>query len=287
LNAETVTSENKWDAIIESRSSIFDLKIHEIWLYRDLLSLFIKREIVVSYKQTILGPLWFFIQPILTTLMFLLVFNKIAGLPTGGMPPVIFYISGIIVWNYFSDSVRLTSDTFVKNSNVFGKVYFPRAIMPLSVVLSNLVRFSTQFVLFLLVYFYFALTGYKFQANAAIVLLPVLLLIIAVLALSFGLLISAMTTKYRDLVFLVQFGIQLWMYGTPVIYPLKLIPAKYRIFILLNPVSSVIEAFKYAFTGSGEVPGFWLMYSACFAVVFFLISLAVFNKTEKKFMDTV
>jgi len=274
-------------SVISPRKNLFDLQLNEIWRYRDLLTLFIKRDIVVTYKQTILGPLWFFIQPLLTTLMFFLVFNKIAGISTDGVPPLVFYMAGITMWNYFSESLRLTSDTFVKNANIFGKVYFPRVIMPLSIVFSNLVKFSIQFFLFLAVFLYFYFNSTTMHPNATILLLPFYIVIIALLALSFGLTISAMTTKYRDLTFLIQFGIQLWMYVTPVIYPLTTIPEKYRVYIMLNPVSSIVEGFKYAFTGAGYFSVNGLLYSLIFSIVFFLISLAVFNRTEKTFMDTV
>jgi lipopolysaccharide transport system permease protein len=272
---------------ITPRKGLFDLKLDEIWHYRDLLILFIKRDITVTYKQTIMGPLWFFIQPLLTTLMFLMVFGKIAGIPTGGVPPILFYMGGITIWNYFSDSLRLTSDTFVKNAGLFGKVYFPRIVTPLSVVASNLVKFGIQFILFLAVFFYYLFTGSSVHPNASLFLLPVYLIILALMALSFGLIISAMTTKYRDLTFLIQFGIQLWMYATPVIYPISQIPAKYQKIIMLNPVSSIVESFKYSFTGSGSFSSKGMIYSGIFSFVLFFISLAIFNRTEKTFMDTV
>jgi len=272
---------------ITPRKTLFDLKLKEVWHYRDLLILFVKRDIVVTYKQTIMGPLWFFIQPLLTTLMFFLVFGQIAGIPTGGVPPLLFYMGGITIWNYFSESLRLTSDTFVKNAGLFGKVYFPRVITPLSIVCSNLVKFGIQLMLFLVVYFYYLLNNTAVQPNSTLLLLPVYILVIALMALSFGLIISAMTTKYRDLTFLIQFGVQLWMYITPVIYPVSQIPEKYQGLIMLNPVSPVVEAFKYSFTSSGTFSIIGLLYSTVFAIVFFLIGLAIFNRTEKTFMDTV
>jgi len=275
------------NTIILPQKSLFDLKLKEIWQYRDLLFLFIKRNIVVTYKQTMLGPLWFFIQPILTTLMFLLVFNKIAGISTDGLPPILFYIAGITLWNYFSESLRLTSDTFVKNANIFGKVYFPRVVMPLSIVLSTLVKFLIQFILFLIIYIYYFLTLNSFGPNFTALLLPFYIIIISLLSLGLGLAISAMTTKYRDLTFLIQFGIQLFMYATPVIYPLSTIPEKYQVYIMLNPMTSIIEAFKYSFTGVGSFSINGLIYSTVFAIIIFIISLAIFNRTEKNFMDTV
>jgi lipopolysaccharide transport system permease protein len=273
--------------IITPRKSLFDLKLYEIWDYRDLFVLFIKRDITITYKQTVLGPLWFFIQPLLTTLMFLLVFGRIAGIPTGEVPPVLFYMGGITIWNYFSECLRLTSDTFVKNAGLFGKVYFPRIITPLSIVSSNLVKFSIQFSLFLVVFFYYYLTGNQIHPNITLFFLPFYVLILAVMALGFGLIISAMTTKYRDLTFLIQFGIQLWMYATPVIYPISQIPEKYRWIIMANPVSSIVEAFKYGFTGSGNFYLNGIIYSGLFSIFLFFIGLVIFNRIEKTFMDTV
>lgn len=272
---------------ISPKKSLFNFQFKEIWKYRDLLFLFIKRDITVTYKQTIMGPLWFFIQPMLTTAMFLLVFGKIARISTGGVPPILFYMGGITIWNYFSESLRLTSDTFVKNAGLFGKVYFPRVITPLSVVASNLVKFLIQLSLFLIVFFYYIFTGSSVHPNFALLLLPLFVLIIALLSLSFGLIISAMTTKYRDLTFLIQFGIQLWMYVTPVIYPVSEIPAKYRGLVMANPVSSIVEAFKYSFTGLGSFSISSLVYSGIFSIVLLFVGLAIFNRTEKTFMDTV
>jgi lipopolysaccharide transport system permease protein len=274
-------------SVITPRKGLFNLKLNEVWFYRDLLVLFIKRDITVIYKQTIMGPLWFFIQPLLTTLMFLLVFGRIAGIPTDGVPPILFYLGGITVWNYFSESLRLTSDTFVKNAGLFGKIYFPRIVTPLSVVSSNLVKFGIQFLLFLGVFFYYFFTNAQIHPNFTLLLLPIYIIILAIMALGFGLIISAMTTKYRDLTFLIQFGIQLWMYITPVIYPISQIPEKYRWVIMANPVSSLVESFKYGFTGSGIFLLNWVIYSAIFSFLLFLVSVAIFNRTEKTFMDTV
>jgi lipopolysaccharide transport system permease protein len=272
---------------ITSRKTIFDLNLNEIWHYRDLLILFIKRDITVSYKQTILGPLWFFIQPMLTTGMFLLIFGRIAKISTGGVPPILFYLGGITIWNYFSECLRLTSDTFVKNSALFGKVYFPRIISPLSIVSSNLVKFFIQFILFLAVFLYYYFSDAHIQPNGTLLLVPVYIIILALLALGFGLIISAMTTKYRDLTFLIQFGVQLWMYATPVIYPISQIPENYRWIVMANPVSSLVEAFKHGFTGSGSFSTGGLVYSGVFTIIIFFIGIAIFNRTEKTFMDTV
>ena len=272
---------------ITSRKRLFDLRLNEIWNYRDLFVLFIRRDITVTYKQTVLGPLWFFIQPLVTTLMFMLVFGKIAGITTGGIPPILFYLGGITIWNYFSESLRLTSDTFVKNAGIFGKVYFPRIILPLSIVSSNLVKFSIQFILFLGVFLYYYFADADIQPNFTLFFLPVYILILAIMSLGFGLIISAMTTKYRDLTFLIQFGIQLWMYITPIIYPMSKIPEKYRWVIIANPVSSVVEAFKYGFIGSGNFHLSGLIYSGIFAILLFFFGVAIFNRTERTFMDTV
>lgn len=272
---------------ISSRKILFDLKLKEVWYYRDLFVLFVKRDIAVTYKQTILGPFWFILQPLLTTLMFLLVFGKIAGISTNGLPPILFYLGGITIWNYFADSLRLTSDTFVKNAGLFGKVYFPRIISPLSVVFSNLVKFGIQFILFLAVFFYYLFTGSQLNPNLTLLLLPVYVLIIAILGLAFGLIISAMTTKYRDLTFLIQFGVQLWMYITPVIYSITQIPEKYRSLILLNPVSPIVEAFKYGFTGSGLYSPGSIIYSCIVSILLLFFGLGIFNRVEKTFMDTV
>ena len=272
---------------IQPKRHWLDINFKEIWQYRDLLVLFIRREIVVMYKQTILGPLWFFIQPMLTTLMFLLVFNGIAKIPTDGVPPILFYLGGITIWNYFAESFRLTSDTFTKNAAIFGKVYFPRAIMPMAVVISNLVKFGIQFLLFLGVYLYYFFTVDTINPNVILFYFPLFILLIALMGLSFGMVISALTTKYRDLKFLLQFAVQLWMYATPVIYPISQIPDRYRTFIMLNPLTSIVEAFKYSFTGVGYLSHKALIYSAIFTIVMLFLGIVIFNKTEQNFMDTV
>jgi lipopolysaccharide transport system permease protein len=272
---------------ITPRRYILDFKLNEIWNYRDLFLLFVKRDITVTYKQTVLGPLWFFIQPLLTTLMFLLVFGRIAHISTGGIPPILFYLGGITVWNYFSECLRLTSDTFVKNASLFSKVYFPRIITPLSIVTSNLVKFAIQFCLFLGVFMYYFFTNSNIHPNISLLLLPVYIVTLAIMSLGFGLIISAMTTKYRDLTFLIQFGIQLWMYATPVIYPLSQIPEKFRWIILGNPVSHIVEAFKFGFTGTGDFYPMGIIYSIFFSMFLVLTGIAIFNRTEKAFLDTV
>lgn len=273
----TITSENK----------LFDLKLKEIWRFRDLLTLFIKREVVIVYKQTILGPFWFFIQPILTTIMFTIIFGNVAKISTDGIPHILFYLSGVTAWNYFAESLKLNAETFQKNSELFKKVYFPRVLMPIAVVISNLLKFFIQFSLFIIVLFYYLLDGTKINPNSYILLLPIYVFVTAALGLAFGLIISALTSKYRDLKFLVQFGVQLWMYATPIIYPLSSIPEKYQWIAIANPLTSVIEAFKYSFLGNGHFSEYGLLYSFFFTIIIFLFGVFIFNKTEKNFIDTV
>lgn len=267
--------------------SIFDLKLQEIWRYRDLLILFVRRDFVSKYKQTVLGPAWFIIQPLLQTVMFTLVFGNIAGISTDGAPKTVFYLAGITAWNYFANCLNKTSAVFTQNATLFGKVYFPRAVTPLAIVLSNLIEFAIGLMLFLGFYFYYLSAGANIQPNNALFLLPVLILIMGFMGLGLGMLISAMTTKYRDLQNLVNFGVHLLMYATPVIYPISTIPEKYRWIILSNPMTGIIETFKYAFLGIGTFNWYYLAYSAGFTVMVFLLGLAIFNRTEKNFMDTV
>lgn len=280
--------ENKeWDLIIESKSSLFDLKFGEIWWYRDLLLLLVKRDFISFYKQTILGPLWFFIQPIFTTLVFTFVFGKLAGISTDGLPQPLFYLAGITAWNYFADCLTKTSTVFKDNANLFGKVYFPRLIMPLSIVVSNLVRFAVQFLLFLLMLVYFSLSGYEINMTWFVMLFPVLLLLMALFGLGLGLIVSAMTTKYRDLSFLITFGVQLLMYGTTVIYPLSSAPAQYKMMIEINPMTVIIETFRLGFLGQGFFNWFSFFMCASSIVLIFLLGIFVFNKTERSFVDTI
>jgi lipopolysaccharide transport system permease protein len=267
--------------------TLFDLKLKEIWRYRDLLVLFVRRDFVAKYKQTVLGPAWFVIQPLMQTVMFTLVFGNIAGISTDGAPKGVFYLAGITAWNYFANCLTKTSAVFTLNASLFGKVYFPRAVTPISIVLSNLIEFAIGFVLFLCFYFYYLLSGSSIQPNSTLLLLPVLILIMGFMGLGLGMLISAMTTKYRDLQNLVTFGVHLFMYATPVIYPISTIPEKYRWIILANPMTGIIETFKYGFLGIGTFNWYYLAYSAGFTLVVFLLGLAIFNRTEKNFMDTV
>lgn len=275
---------------IKPKNKLLDLNLSETWRYRDLLFLFVRRDFVAIYKQTVLGPLWFFIQPILTSLIQMVIFTGIAKLPVDNMPPLVFYLSGNVMWQYFSGCLTLTSNTFRDNAGIFGKVYFPRVITPLSMVISQLLKFGVQFSLFIAVW-----AVYMFQADASftlspswhILLLPVLILIMAGLGLGSGMLISALTTKYRDFSFLLTFAVQLMMYATPVIYPLSFVEAGYRKYILANPMTSVIETFRYGFTGTGTFEWTHLAYSFGFMVFVVFLGTIVFNKVEKTFMDTV
>lgn len=285
--AINVIEENNWDMVIEGRSSLFDLKLAEVWRYRDLLRMFVKRDFVSFYKQTVLGPLWFFIQPLFTTIIFTFVFGNLAGLSTDGLPQPLFYLAGITAWNYFGDCITKTSTVFKDNANIFGKVYFPRLIMPLSIVTSNLVRFGVQLLLFIGMMVYYAAAGAEFSITWAIVLFPLLIVLMAFLGLGLGLIITAMTTKYRDLSFLVTFGVQLLMYMTTVIYPLSAAPDKYKRLIQLNPMTGIIEAFRYAFLGKGEFTAWSLGYSTAVTLVILVAGVIIFNRTERTFVDTV
>lgn len=277
----------EWDLVIEPQHSLLDLNLKDVWRYRDLLWLLVKRDFVSFYKQTILGPLWFFIQPLFTTIIFTFIFGNLAGLSTDGLPQPLFYMAGITAWNYFADCLTKTSTVFKDNANIFGKVYFPRLIMPLSIVVSNLVRFGVQMLLFFLMMAYYAYTGGSFAPNAYVLLFPMLILLMALLGLGLGLIITALTTKYRDLAFLITFGVQLMMYGTNVIYPLSAAPAKYKALIELNPMTGIIEAFRYGFLGQGEFTVSSFGYSVGFTLLALVLGVVIFNKTEKTFVDTV
>lgn len=287
-------AEEKWDIVIKPREKLLSVDFGELWRYRDLCSLFVKRNIVVQYKQTILGPLWYVIQPMITVLMYMVVFGGIAGIPTDDIPQPLFYLAGVCMWQYFADCLNNTSNTFVTNAGIFGKVYFPRLIMPLSNVISNLLRFGIQFGLFVIVYVIYAFTGCPAAPNWYALLFPLLIVMMAGLALGFGILISSMTTKYRDLQILFSFIVQLWMYATPIVYPLSQVQGKVKAGIdlytvmSLNPVTPVIETFKYGFLGSGTFIGWgWLAYSFLCMLVLLGLGVIVFNKVQKSFMDTV
>lgn len=277
-----------WTEIIEPRARLLDLRLNELWRYRDLVLMFVRRDFIANYKQTILGPIWFFIQPLLTTLTYMLIFGRVAGLSTDGLPMIAFYLAGVTIWNYFAETLNKTATVFKDNAQMFGKVYFPRLTMPVSIVISNMIRFGIQFFLFLIVWaWYFFFNENKIAPNAYILLTPFLVIIMGLLALGFGMIISALTTKYRDLVFLLTFGIQLLMFATPVIYPLSSIDEKYKWILLANPVSSIVETFRYAFLGNGSFSWWHFGYSALFAVVILVLGTIVFNRVEKSFTDTV
>ena len=282
-------ADEKW--LFEISGKKPSINYREIWQYRDLLLLFVKRDIVTFYKQTVLGPLWFIIQPLLTSVIQFVIFSKIAEIPSDGIPYFLFVLAGNILWFYFSDSLKATSETFTANQNIFGKVYFPRIIMPLKVVLSNLLKFGIQFAFFLVVLGYYWSQGVAVQPNLYALLTPLLLLVVALIALGFGMIISSLTVKYRDLNFVISFGISLYMYITPIVYPTSLalekIDPKYHTLIYLNPLTGLFDFFKYAFMSSGTLDTWGLLYSVAFAIVVFFLGLAVFNRTEKSFIDVI
>lgn len=280
-------TEQKWDLIIRPKSKWYDLRLKEILRYRDLLFLFVRRDFVSLYKQTILGPIWFFIQPIITSLTYVLIFGNLAKISTDGLPQILFYMCGVTLWTYFADTLTKTSETFTTNANIFGKVYFPRMIVPLSVVVSNLIKLGVQFLLFIIIWAFYLVKGNNVHPNAALLLVPFLIIIIGFMGLGFGILITSMTTKYRDLKFLVVFGVQLMMYASPIVYPLSIVPEKYKWIIIANPVTSILETFKYAFLGVGQFHWGYLLYSFSFTVVLFIICVVIFQRVEKSFMDTV
>jgi lipopolysaccharide transport system permease protein len=277
-----------WTLVIKPKSSWFDLQLRDLWNYRDLLMLFVRRDFVSAYKQTILGPIWYLIQPLMTTAMFIIVFDRVAEIPTDGAPPALFYLSGLVIWNYFSTCINKTSVTFTANAGIFGKVYFPRLIMPISNVISALIGFGIQLLLLfaLLLYFYF-FQNVQFALNLYLLVVPFLLILVAALGLGFGIIISSLTTKYRDLVNLIGFGINLLMYATPVIYPLSFFEGKYRVLILLNPLTPIIEMFRYSILGVGDFDMSNLVYSVVFTFVSLFIGILIFTKIEKSFVDVV
>ena len=288
--ADTSADQSGWDLVISSHSGWFDLKLREVWSYRDLLLLLVRRDFVSFYKQTIFGPLWFFIQPIFTTVIYTFIFGNLAGIATDGLPAPLFYLAGITAWNYFSECLTKTSTVFRDNAGVFGKVYFPRMVMPLSIVLSNLIRFAVQLLLFLLVMAYFKLKGGVFLPNRYILLFPFLVILMALLGLGSGMIISSLTTKYRDLAFLINFGVQLLMYTTTVVYPLSEAIQKYPEYswlFSLNPMTAIIEAIRYGFLGAGSFSWFSLAICTLMTLCITLVGIIVFNRVEKNFIDTV
>jgi len=280
----------KWDIELTAENNLLDLKLKDVWHYRDLLVLLVRRDFVSFYKQTILGPLWFFIQPLFTTIIYTFVFGSLANISTDGLPQPLFYLAGITAWNYFADCLTKTSTVFTANAGLFGKVYFPRLIVPLSIVVSNLIRFGVQMALFVLMMIIYWVKGSSFHPNAYLLLFPFLLILMAMLGLGLGMIISAMTTKYRDLTFLITFGIQLMMYLTTVIYPLSTVKQKYPHYqwmVEYNPMTSIIEAFRYGFLGQGTFTMLSLGITTLITIIIMLFGIVVFNRVERNFIDTV
>lgn len=283
-------SKEEWLYEITPKNNFFSLNLKEVWRYRDLLFLFVKRDIVTVYKQTVLGPLWYLIQPLFTSIIFTIIFNNLAGIKTGTVPPFLFNLAGIMVWSYFTSCLNDTSDTFKKNASIFGKVYFPRLIVPLSIVISNLVKFGIQFLIFIVFYFYYLSQGMEIQLTMAIFFFPILVAIMGILGLGLGMLISSLVTKYRDFSYLVSFGVQLLMYVSAVMYPMALIKMKMPSLTWLvqyNPLAYIIETSRYMLLGVGDVSLFGVLYVVGITVFVFLFGLLIFNKTEKSFIDTV
>ena len=277
-----------FDWEIESKSKLIDFKLKDVWEYRDLLFLLVRRDFVAFYKQTILGPIWFFLQPLLTTIMFTFVFGKLGGFKTDGLPQPLFYMAGVTTWNYFADCLTKTSTVFKDNASLFGKVYFPRLIIPFSIVMSNLVKFGVQMILFILMILYYVIfTDFRFHPNAFILLFPIIIGMMAFLGLGLGMIISAMTTKYRDLSYLVTFGVQLLMYATTVVYPLSSVNKDVRNIIEFNPMTSIIETFRYGFLGTATFHLSLFLYSLFFSVCVLLLGIIIFNRVERTFVDTV
>ncbi len=283
----TTNSEKEWDMIIKPKTGWFDIDLTELWRYRDLIGMFVKRDFVTMYKQTILGPLWFIIQPLFTTLVFTIIFGTVAKIPTDNLPPFLFYMSGNVAWSYFATCLGRTSDTFNSNAGIFGKVYFPRLTVPLSTIISALLQFGIQFFLFLGFYFYFMMQGAPIFPKMWIMGLPILLLQMALLGFGMGILVSSMTTKYKDLRMAMGFITQLWMYATPIVYPLTLVPDWLKPWYVLNPMVSIVESFRYAFLGSGAIQWSYVAISWLVTLVILFFGIILFSRVEKTFMDTV
>nr|WP_315149690.1 ABC transporter permease [uncultured Flavobacterium sp.] len=286
----TQNKENDWLFEITPKNKFFSLNLKEVWQYRDLLLLFVKRDVVTVYKQTVLGPLWYLIQPLFTSITFTIIFNTVAGIATGTVPPFLFNLAGIMVWNYFTACLTGTSDTFRSNAAIFGKVYFPRLIMPLSTVISNLLKFGIQFLIFLAFYVFYYFQGAAIRWNGSLLFFPLLIALMGILGLGLGMLISSMVTKYRDLSYLIGFGVQLLMYLSAVMYPMALIQDKmpdYAWLVQYNPLAYIIETTRYMLLGVGTVSVWGLVYTVCITVIVFFVGVLVFNRTEKSFIDTV
>ena len=279
--------DSDWTLVIHPSSGWFDIDLSELLRYRDLIVLFVRRDFVAYYKQTILGPLWFVLQPLFTTIVFTIIFSNIAHISTDNLPPFLFYMSGTVAWTYFASCMTQTSNTFITNAGIFGKVYFPRLVVPVSVVISNLLSFAIQFGLFLLFLLWFYLNGSPVQPNVWILLVPLLLIQMAALGLGMGILISSITTKYRDLTLALGFGVQLWMYATPVVYPLSQIPVQWQWLFALNPMTAIIETFRYAFLGSGAIQPWMSGVSLGVTLLILTVGIILFSRVEKTFMDTI
>jgi lipopolysaccharide transport system permease protein len=278
----------EWDLVIEPSRSIFSLNLKDVWRYRDLLGMFVKRDFVSFYKQTLLGPLWFFIQPLFTTIIFVFIFGNLAAISTDGLPQPLFYMTGIVAWNYFADCLTKTSTVFKDNAGIFGKVYFPRLIMPLSIVASNLVKFAVQFLMLMILFGYYILVqDFSPNLSVAVFIIPLNILLMAALGLGMGMIISSLTTKYRDLSFLVTFGVQLLMYATPVIYPISAAPEKFKWIIRINPMTTIIETMRFGILGKGTFNAPDILYTVLITICLLVIGTVVFNKVERSFVDTV
>jgi lipopolysaccharide transport system permease protein len=282
-----MTNQQSWTEEIKSQNTLFSINFKEVWHYRDLLLMLVKRDYITFYKQTILGPIWFFIQPLITTVVYLVLFGQIAKLSTDGAPQIAFYLAGITIWNYFSEALTKTSTVFKDNANLFGKVYFPRLIMPLAIVCSGLMKFAIQFGLFIAVVLYFTFINPKIHPNLWVLITPFLVLLMATFALGLGMVFSSLTTKYKDLVFLLSFGIQLFMYATPVVYPTSAMPTKFAWLLHINPLTGIFECFRYAYLGTGSFQPMDLLISTILIGILFFIGIVIYNKVEKSFMDTV
>ncbi len=282
-----MNNQQTWTEEIKSQNTIFSINFKEVWHYRDLLLMLVKRDYVTFYKQTILGPIWFFVQPLMTTVVYLVLFGQIAKLSTDGAPQIAFYLAGITIWNYFSEALTKTSTVFKDNANLFGKVYFPRLIMPLAIVCSGLMKFAIQFGLFIAVVLYFTFINPKIHPNLWVLITPFLVLLMATFALGLGMIFSSLTTKYKDLVFLLSFGIQLFMYATPVVYPTSAMPTKFAWLLHINPLTGIFECFRYAYLGTGTFQTMDLIISTILIGILFFIGIVIYNKVEKSFMDTV
>ena len=281
------SSGNIWTEEIGPKDSLLSINFKEIWRYRDLILMLVKRDFITYYKQTLLGPVWFFLQPMITLLIYIVLFGQIAKISTDGTPQIVFYLSGIVIWNYFSEVLNKTSTVFRDNAGMFGKVYFPRLIMPFSIVVSGLMKFTIQFVLFILVVLYFTFFQEKIHPNLWILMTPFLILLMAAFAMGLGMIFSSLTIKYKDIAFLLTFGIQLFMYVTPVIYPKSFVPEKYRAILTANPLTGIFECFRYGYLGSGTFKPLDLILSSIIILVLLSVGLITFNKVEKSFIDTV